>query len=83
MESFKNMLPPQATVCRDGAKESKIEASELVPGDIVLVKAGEQVTKRDTHVQKNNSKKKKQKKQKTLTFIYVYLDTHAHMHIHN
>jgi sodium/potassium-transporting ATPase subunit alpha len=42
MASFKDMLPPQCTVMRDG-QSSSVEASELVPGDIVMVKAGDKI----------------------------------------
>jgi sodium/potassium-transporting ATPase subunit alpha len=42
MESFKNMMPETATVVRDGGDEV-IDASQLVPGDIVKIKYGEQI----------------------------------------
>lgn len=39
MASIKNMLPDECQVLRDGAQMT-LFASELVPGDILLVKAG-------------------------------------------
>ncbi|MBN3272866.1 AT1A1 ATPase, partial [Polyodon spathula] len=42
MESFKNMVPQQALVIRDGEKNS-INAEELVVGDLVEVKGGDRV----------------------------------------
>ncbi|KDO35437.1 hypothetical protein SPRG_00285 [Saprolegnia parasitica CBS 223.65] len=42
MESFKNMMPTMITVVRDG-KSQKINASQLVRGDIVLLKGGDKV----------------------------------------
>lgn len=42
MAQFKNFIPPVATVRRDGEKR-EIEASKLVPGDIVLVKGGDNI----------------------------------------
>eukprot|EP00750_Incisomonas_marina_P027115 INCI6131.1.p1 GENE.INCI6131.1~~INCI6131.1.p1 ORF type:complete len:1584 (+),score=265.23 INCI6131.1:123-4754(+) len=42
MESFKNMMPEVCTVVRDGGDEV-IDASLLVPGDIVKIKYGEQI----------------------------------------
>ncbi|KAL4501125.1 hypothetical protein ABPG73_013863 [Tetrahymena malaccensis] len=42
MESFKNFLPQQCTVIRDGENKS-IDALKLVVGDVVLVKAGEKI----------------------------------------
>jgi sodium/potassium-transporting ATPase subunit alpha len=42
MDSFKNMMPSIVTVTR-GGKESKIDASQLVRGDIVSMKAGDKV----------------------------------------
>ncbi|GMI61139.1 hypothetical protein ScalyP_jg7148 [Parmales sp. scaly parma] len=40
MASFKNMLPPKVNVLRDG-KTDEIDASQLVPGDIVEVNGGD------------------------------------------
>lgn len=40
MAKFKNMLPPKCTVIREG-QEAKINASELVPGDIVKLSTGD------------------------------------------
>ena len=42
MASFKNMLPQHATVLRDG-QEKKVNAEDLVLGDIVMLKAGDAV----------------------------------------
>ncbi|MBN3288730.1 AT1A1 ATPase, partial [Polyodon spathula] len=42
MESFKNMVPQQALVIRDGEKNS-INAEEVVVGDLVEVKGGDRV----------------------------------------
>lgn len=42
MESFKNFLPPQSLVIRDG-KQLAVEAKCLVPGDIVIVKNGDKI----------------------------------------
>ena len=42
MAQFENFIPPRATVLRDGEVKS-IDAKELVPGDIVVVKGGENV----------------------------------------
>ena len=42
MEALKKMTAPTAMVLRDG-KEVKIQTSELVPGDIVLLYTGDKV----------------------------------------
>lgn len=42
MAQFKNFIPPKALVIRDG-NESSIEASKLVPGDLIRVKGGENI----------------------------------------
>lgn len=42
MESFKKMIPQEATVLRDGAK-IQINAEECVIGDIVFVKFGDRI----------------------------------------
>ncbi|MGH0138731.1 UNVERIFIED_CONTAM: hypothetical protein FKN15_037131 [Acipenser sinensis] len=42
MESFKNMVPQQALVIRDGEKNS-INAEEVVIGDLVEVKGGDRI----------------------------------------
>ncbi len=42
MESIRKMLAPRATVLRDGARRS-VAGDELVPGDIVLLEAGDRV----------------------------------------
>eukprot|EP00172_Hildenbrandia_rubra_P000649 Plantae.Rhodophyta-Hildenbrandia_rubra.ctg13534.p1 GENE.Plantae.Rhodophyta-Hildenbrandia_rubra.ctg13534~~Plantae.Rhodophyta-Hildenbrandia_rubra.ctg13534.p1 ORF type:complete len:1169 (+),score=203.15 Plantae.Rhodophyta-Hildenbrandia_rubra.ctg13534:522-4028(+) len=43
LREFRNFLPPQATVRRDGGQTSIIPAADLVPGDIVMVKLGDKV----------------------------------------
>jgi len=42
MAQFENFIPPSAAVIRDG-KEQKIDAKSLVPGDIVILKGGENI----------------------------------------
>ncbi len=42
MESFRQLLPPHAKVLRDG-KVKDILASELVPGDVILLEEGDKV----------------------------------------
>jgi Ca2+-transporting ATPase len=42
VEALKKMTAPTATVLRDG-KETKIPASEIVPGDIILLYTGDKV----------------------------------------
>jgi magnesium-transporting ATPase (P-type) len=42
MEAIRGMLSPKATVLRDG-EEQDIQARDLVPGDIVLLKSGDRV----------------------------------------
>ena len=42
METIRGMLAPHATVLRDGKRHS-IDSRELVPGDIVLLEAGDRV----------------------------------------
>jgi Ca2+-transporting ATPase len=42
MEALQQMAAPQATVIR-GGKESHVPARDLVPGDLVLLKAGDKV----------------------------------------
>lgn len=42
MESIRGMLAPHAAVLRDGERRS-IQAEELVPGDVVLLEAGDKV----------------------------------------
>lgn len=42
MESFKQMMPTVSTVIREG-KSQKIDASQLVRGDIVVLKGGDKV----------------------------------------
>ncbi|MCG6858322.1 MAG: cation-transporting P-type ATPase [Salaquimonas sp.] len=42
MEAIRQMLAPHSSVLRDGARRS-VDASEVVPGDIVLLEAGEKV----------------------------------------
>jgi Ca2+-transporting ATPase len=42
LEALKSMIAPQARVIRDGS-EKMIEAVELVPGDVILLAAGDRV----------------------------------------
>jgi len=42
MAQFENFIPPSAIVIRDGS-EKKVDAKLIVPGDIVIVKGGENV----------------------------------------
>ncbi|GAB5500085.1 MAG: cation-transporting P-type ATPase [Pseudohongiellaceae bacterium] len=42
MNAIRNMLAPQSSVLRDGHRQ-RIEAAALVPGDVVLLDAGERV----------------------------------------
>jgi len=42
MESFKNFIPPETICIRDG-KESKINATLLVPGDIIKIETGKRI----------------------------------------
>lgn len=42
MASFKNFIPPKATVWRSG-KKKEVNAKELVPGDIVEINIGENI----------------------------------------
>lgn len=42
MEGFKSMVPKLCQVRRDG-KIEKVDAVELVPGDVVLLNEGDQV----------------------------------------
>lgn len=42
MAKFKNFIPPKAVVRRDGRQEA-IEAKELVRGDIVIIKGGDNI----------------------------------------
>lgn len=42
MDSFTNMIPPKATVIRDGQK-IMIESKEVVVGDLVDVKFGDRI----------------------------------------
>ncbi len=43
VEALRRLLPPHAIVVRDGAR-TEIEASELVPGDILLVQEGDRIS---------------------------------------
>jgi sodium/potassium-transporting ATPase subunit alpha len=43
LASFSQMLPPQATVLRDG-RQAVIEANELVPGDVILLAEGDRIS---------------------------------------
>lgn len=42
LESIRNMLSPQASVLRDGKRQT-ISAEDLVPGDIVMLESGDRV----------------------------------------
>jgi len=42
MAQFENFIPPIAYVIREG-KETKIDAKNIVPGDVVMVKGGENI----------------------------------------
>ncbi len=42
MEAIRGMLAPHSSVLRDGRRQS-VDATDLVPGDIVLVEAGDRV----------------------------------------
>ncbi|SDB57028.1 potassium and/or sodium efflux P-type ATPase [Desulfonatronum thiosulfatophilum] len=42
LDSIRNMLSPSAVVLRDG-KKKEIEAKELVPGDVILLNAGDKI----------------------------------------
>ncbi len=42
MEALQQMAAPQATAIRDG-KEAQVPAREIVPGDMILLKAGDKV----------------------------------------
>lgn len=55
MDSFKNMLPQQCTVVRDGASQT-IPAEELVVGDLVWVRNGDKVPADLRILQCNNLK---------------------------
>ena len=55
MESFKNMVPKQALVIRDGQKELML-AREIVRGDIIEVKGGDQIPADLRIIQSNGMK---------------------------
>ncbi|CAD8085019.1 unnamed protein product [Paramecium sonneborni] len=42
MEAFKNFIPPETLVIRDG-EQQKLQATELVPGDVVIVEFGKRI----------------------------------------
>jgi sodium/potassium-transporting ATPase subunit alpha len=42
MAQFENFIPPRATVVRDGEQQT-IDAKQIVPGDVVVVKGGENI----------------------------------------
>ena len=42
MAGFKNFIPPETLVIRDG-KQSKLPATELVPGDLVIIEFGKKI----------------------------------------
>lgn len=43
MAKFKNFVPPKCTVLRDNGTKSKVEATVIVRGDIVLIEAGDRI----------------------------------------
>lgn len=43
MKSFANMVPPECNVIRNQGQKMKIPASELVPGDILILNTGEKL----------------------------------------
>ena len=43
VEALSRYLPPQATVVRDG-RRSQVEARELVPGDVLVLEAGDRIS---------------------------------------
>ena len=53
LEALKKMAAPISTVLRDG-KESEVEASKLVPGDIVIIATGDQIPA-DCRIIKNHN----------------------------
>jgi sodium/potassium-transporting ATPase subunit alpha len=55
MAGFKNMIPPVTTVIRDG-QEKEMESSYLVPGDIVMLKAGAKIPADLRIIEANNLK---------------------------
>jgi sodium/potassium-transporting ATPase subunit alpha len=55
MQSFKKMLPAACTVIR-GGKKSEMSATLLVPGDIVIIKAGDRIPADLRLIQCNNLK---------------------------
>ena len=55
MAGFKNMIPPITMALRDG-REVQLESSVLVPGDIVLLKAGAKIPADVRIVESNNFK---------------------------
>ncbi len=55
IESLKKMAAPHATVLRDG-KETVVESSQLVPGDIILLSVGNTVPADARIIETNNLK---------------------------
>lgn len=55
MESFKNFIPKSTLVIRDGT-EKDIITSELFPGDIIIVKGGNQIPADIRIIQQNQMK---------------------------
>lgn len=53
LREFSKMLPPKATVVRDGGRLQIIDASELVVGDIVIINLGDRIPA-DVRVAENN-----------------------------
>lgn len=55
MESFRKMLPQMVTVIRDG-ETTKINASGLVPGDIMLIEEGDRISADGRLIEQNKLK---------------------------
>ena len=55
MAGFKNMIPPVTMAIREGS-EKELESSQLVPGDIVLLKVGAKVPADVRIIEANNLK---------------------------
>ena len=56
MAGFKNMIPPETTVIRDG-REMTLESALLVPGDLVKIKAGARIPADIRIIEANNGLK--------------------------
>jgi P-type E1-E2 ATPase len=55
MAQFENFIPPVATVIRDG-QEQQVDAKYIVPGDVVVIKGGENIPC-DVVINKSNEMK--------------------------